>query len=217
MIAVRLLCGCEKNHPRLASDALVNHCYSMGLCCQPGHMNSDNNCHRPPSALWLGHFVQTMLGSQSGYLSMEAVKFPLCSGWLGLRRVTQGWESAGGHTVHRGLGRKIGAALEPHSSVGLPSLFLIPGTQERAQRKSCLCTKCTEEHAGDAWEEGWMSRDGGGEWSLSVSGFGLWAKVITSKFWKKTVRNCHWRAQVIFLNHKFKNILIIKTCIEWWL
>lgn len=59
-------------------------------------------------------------------------------------------KSAGGCTVHRGLGWKIGAAVEPQVSVGLLSLCLIPKTQERAQRRSCLCTKCTEEHSGDA-------------------------------------------------------------------
>lgn len=44
---------------------------------------------------------------------------------------------------------KIGAAVEPQVSVGLLSLCLIPGTQERAQRRSCLCTKCTDELSED--------------------------------------------------------------------
>lgn len=82
--------ACEKNHPRLASDALVSHYHSMGLCCQPGHMVSDNNCHRLPSTLQLGHFVLTTLDSSLGFLSVEAVEFPLCWGWLGLSRIMQG-------------------------------------------------------------------------------------------------------------------------------
>ena len=125
----------------------------MGLCCQPGHMNSNSNCCSLPSALWLAQFVLTTLGSQPGFLPVEAVTFPLCQGWLELRRVMKGIECAGGYTVHRGLGWQIGASMEPQGSMGLPSLFLLPETQERAQTRSCLCTKCTEEYSGDGGHE----------------------------------------------------------------
>lgn len=121
----------------------------MGLCCQPGHMNSDSNCHSLPSALWLAQFVLTTLGSEAGFLPVEAVTFPLCQGRLELRRVMKGIECAGGHAVHRGLEQQIGASMEPRGSMWLPSLFLIPETQERAQSSNCLCTKCTEEYSGD--------------------------------------------------------------------
>lgn len=82
--------ACEKNHPRMASDALLSHCHSMGLSHQPGHMVSDSNRRRLPSALQRGHFVLTTRGSSLGFLSVEAVTFPLCWGWLGLSRVMQG-------------------------------------------------------------------------------------------------------------------------------
>lgn len=62
-------------------------------------------------------------------------------------------------------GWNIGAAVEPQGSGrGCPWCFLIPGTQERAQRRSSLCTKCTEEHSGDTAlgggvdEQGWGRR-----------------------------------------------------------
>lgn len=86
-----------------------------------------------------------------------------------------GIKSAGGYTVHRGLGWKIGAAVEPQLSVGLLSLCLILGTQERAQRRSLFVYKVYRGAFWGCrpWEEGWMSRDGEGEVSLTVSGVGL--------------------------------------------
>lgn len=44
----------------------------------------------------------------------------------------------------RGLGQKIGAVLKAQGLMGLSSPFFILETQERAQRRSCLCAKCTE-------------------------------------------------------------------------
>lgn len=78
--------------------------------------------------------------------------------------------------------------MEPQGSVWLPSRFLVPGTQERAQRRSCLYTKCTEERSGDAvMGGGWMSRDGGGEGNLNISGFGLLSQAHYQQFWGEKI------------------------------
>lgn len=50
----------------------------------------------------------------------------------------------------RGLGQKIGAVLKDQGLMGLSSPFFILETQERAQRRSCLCAKYTEGLSGDA-------------------------------------------------------------------
>lgn len=66
-------------------------------------MVSDNNCHRLPSALQLGHFVLTTLDPSLGFLSVEAVKFPIVLGLAGAQQshagmsllevhCPQGWE-----------------------------------------------------------------------------------------------------------------------------
>ena len=142
----------------------VSHCRSVGLCCL---------CSLDTWIVTIATGCPLLWGLGTLFWPRRAVSlasFPwklwsshcVGAGWGSAESCRD--ESAWGYTVHRGLGWKIGAAVEPQGSVWLPRRFLVPGTQERAQRRSCLYTRCTEERSGDAVmgggvdEQGWRRR-----------------------------------------------------------